>query len=372
MISFKKAWEFLFAAEEEGKLRKAILSPFCFLSFFYGAGVRLRIVLYRWGIFRTHTLPCKVVSVGNLTMGGTGKTPFVALLAEMMQSKGIRTAILSRGYKGSFAGPFGVVSDGRTILMDVRQAGDEPFFLANKLKGIPVFIGGERRHSGRAAVDQFQVRTVILDDGFQHLSLKRDLNLLLIDSRTPLGNGWLFPRGALREPPEQATRADAVILTKADRSDNIEKLKEKFIRWASDCPVFAVRYAPIAILDKEHERVLPLETLRERKTLAFTGIANPLSFRRTLEDLGTRIAGFRTFPDHYWYKPDDFSGLLREGKERGVAALVTTEKDEVRLQGFPKGEIPLWVLSVQHDFIGQGRKQFEEFLWSKLDQGKKG
>jgi tetraacyldisaccharide 4'-kinase len=117
---------------------------------------------------------------------------------------------------------------------------------------------------------------------------------------------------------------------------------------------------------------LPLEILREKKILAFTGIGSPVSFRRSLENLGARITGFNAFLDHYWYQPEDFSRLLREGEERGVEALVTTEKDSVRLEGFPKGRIPLWVLSVRHEFIGKGRKQFEEFLWSKLDQGEKG
>jgi len=258
--------------------------------------------------------------------------------------------------------------------MDVSHAGDEPFFLSKRLKGIPVFIGKKRHLSGRAAVDQFQVQAVVLDDGFQHLSLKRDLNLLLVDSRVPFGNGCLFPRGVLRESPKQASRADAVILTKADLSANIKKLKEKINRLAPGCPIFAVRYAPVAILDqgRSAKRVLPLETLREKKILAFTGIADPMSFRRALENLEARVAGFKTFPDHYWYQTGDFSRLVQEGKEKGVEALVTTEKDEVRLKEFPKGEIPLWVLSVQHDFIDPGRKQFEEFLWSKLDQVKKG
>jgi tetraacyldisaccharide 4'-kinase len=170
--------------------------------------------------------------VGNITLGGTGKTPFVILLAELFQGRGIPAAILSRGYKGSFSGPLGLVTDGKNNFMDVRQAGDEPYLLSRRLRGVPVFIGRERSLSGQAAVEKFQARVVILDDGFQHLPLKRDVNILLVDARTPFGNGWLFPRGALREPLDQVKRADAVILTKVDLSDNIEKLKEKLLRWA--------------------------------------------------------------------------------------------------------------------------------------------
>lgn len=363
----------LFLSEtEEGKLRKMLLSPLCLLSFFYGLLVRARVHLYRLGIFRSSSLPCKVVSVGNITLGGTGKTPFVILLAELFHGKGIPAAILSRGYKGSFSGPLGIVTDGKKTLMDVRQAGDEPYLLSRKLRGVPVFIGRERRLSGQAAVDKFQARVVILDDGFQHLPLKRDVNLLLLDARTPFGNGWLFPRGSLREPLDQAKRADAVILTKADPSVNIEKLKEKLLRWAPGSPVFALRYAPIGIWDQIQERTLPLEVLRGRSILAFTGIGSPTSFRRSLENLGARIVGFNSFRDHYWYRPGDLRKLLQEGEQKGAEALLTTEKDSVRLEGFPQGKIPLWVLSVRHEFVGKEQERFEEFLWNKLGLGKKG
>lgn len=363
----------LFLSEtEEGKLRKMLLSPLCLLSFFYGLLVRARVHLYRLGIFRSSSLPCKVVSVGNITLGGTGKTPFVILLAELFHGKGIPAAILSRGYKGSFSGPLGIVTDGKKTLMDVRQAGDEPYLLSRKLRGVPVFIGRERRLSGQAAIDRFQARVVILDDGFQHLPLKRDVNLLLLDARTPFGNGWLFPRGSLREPLDQAKRADAVILTKADLSVNIEKLKEKLLRWAPGSPVFALRYAPIGIWDQIQERTLPLEVLRGRSILAFTGIGSPTSFRRSLENLGARIVGFNSFRDHYWYRPGDLRKLLQEGEQKGAEALLTTEKDSVRLEGFPQGKIPLWVLSVRQEFIDKENEDFETFLWTKLGLGKKG
>ncbi len=362
----------LYSSEtEEGKLRKLLLSPLCLLSFFYGFLVRARVYFYRVGIFRSSSLPCKVVSVGNITLGGTGKTPFVILLAELFQGRGIPAAILSRGYKGNFSGALGVVSDGRKNLMDVRQAGDEPCLLARRLRGVPVLIGRERRLSGQAAVDQFQSRVVILDDGFQHLPLKRDLNLLLIDARTFFGNGWMLPRGVLREPPDQLERADAVFLTKVDPSDNIEKLKGKILQWAPGNQIFALRYAPTGVWDEGYERTLPLEVLRGKNILAFTGIGSPASFRRSLEDLGARIVGFESFRDHYWYRPGDLRKLLQEGGEKGAVALVTTEKDLVRLDGFPKGNLPLWVLSIRHEFIGKDQELFETFLWTKLGLGKK-
>jgi tetraacyldisaccharide 4'-kinase len=256
--------------------------------------------------------------------------------------------------------------------MTVREAGDEPYLLAKELEGVPVFVGRERRRSGQTAVERFQSRVVILDDGFQHLRLNRDLNFLLVDARNPFGNGRLFPRGALREPLAHIGRADAVILTKADLSDNIEKLKEKLGRLAPGRPIFATRYAPLWIREARSEKTLPVEALRGKTVSAFTGIGRPASFRRSLEDLGCQVALFESFRDHYWYSAEDFQRLSREAQEKRAEALVTTEKDAVRLAGFPGGAVPLWVLAVRHEFIGKGQAAFEEFLWSRLDLTKKG
>ena len=211
---------------EESRLQQVLLAPLGLLSFFYGWVLEARLFLFRRGIYKTHSLPCKVISVGNLTLGGTGKTPFVRLIAEMVRDRGYRTAILSRGYKGKFQGPHEIVSDGERVFMDAAKAGDEPCLLAEKLRGIPIIVGRERWVSGQFAVDRFRTEVAILDDGFQHLSLKRDLNLLLIDSASPFGNGKLFPRGVLREPLDQIARADAITLTKTRSDDNIKILKK--------------------------------------------------------------------------------------------------------------------------------------------------
>ena len=364
-------FNFIFSESKEGKLRKALLSPLCLLSFFYGVLVRVRVSFYRAGLFRSASLPCKVISVGNITLGGTGKTPFVILLAELFRARQIPVAILSRGYKGSFSGPSGMVSDGLKILMDGSQAGDEPCLLAGRLPGVPVFIGRERLLSGRAAVERFRVQAVILDDGFQHLPLRRDLNLLLLDARRPFGNGCLLPRGELREPSNQARRADAIILTKVDLADNILKLKDHLRREAPGCPVFAVRYVPVGIRDPFEGRTLPPEVLHGKKILGFAGIGSPASFRGSLENLGAEIVQFDCFRDHYSYRPEDFRKLLQDAGQRGAEVLVTTEKDAVRLGEFPRGEIPLWVLLIRHEFVAKEQEPFEAFLWSRLGLEKK-
>jgi tetraacyldisaccharide 4'-kinase len=371
MINFNKLLENLIGTEKESKLRKLVLAPLCLLSFFYGLAVWFRLFLYARGIFRRRSLPCKVVSVGNITLGGTGKTPLVCLLSEMIQARGHRVAILSRGYKGNFRGPFALVTDGERILMDAQQAGDEPYLLAEKLRGIPVIVGRERWLSGKYAIEQFRSEVLILDDGFQHLPLNRDLNLLLIDSSSPFGNGHLFPRGALREPLSQLSRADAIILTKVAESVNIKILKQNLEKiLEGHLLFFQVDYAAGEIWLYEKKKSLPPESLKGKKILAFSGLAKPESFQTTLLSLGAEIVEFKTFPDHYWYDQKDAAKLWARAKERGVNALVTTEKDLVRMKGLTPGGIPLWTLSIRHFFPEQDQSQFEEFLFSRLGLGR--
>ncbi len=252
-------------APRESGLKKTLLFPLFLFSLLYGLVVSLRILLYQKGIFQSRSLPCKVISVGNITLGGTGKTPFVCWLAERIQGEGYRVAVLSRGYKGNFSGSFSLVSDGERTLCDVRQGGDEPYLMAQKLKGIPVIVGPQRWISGRYAVERFRTEVVILDDGFQHLPLKRDLDLLLIDSSLPFGNGHLFPRGILREPLSGLSRADALILTKVGQSGNIKKIKENLSRKGLDQSIFQVDFAPGEIRVGERGCIQSPESLQGKK-----------------------------------------------------------------------------------------------------------
>ena len=366
MLKLKVILYNLINAQKESKSRKVILFPLCLLSFFYGLASSTRVFLYSRGIFKSHSLPCKVVSVGNITLGGTGKTPFVGLLAETIKARGYRVAILSRGYKGNFPGPVGVVSDGNKILMEPQHAGDEPFLLAEKLKDVPVVVGRERWLSGQFALKRFQSEVIILDDGYQHLSLKRDLNLLLIDSSSPFGNGHLFPRGVLREPLGQISRADAVILTKAKIDDNIKPLIKKILSLPHDIPVFRVDYESEEIRVWGKERSFPTEILKGRRVLAFSGIAQPESFKKTLLDLKAGIVVFEIFPDHYEYRSEDMERLQSQAVHSGVEAMVTTEKDLVRLKNFITGSIPLWALSIRHTFQENDQPRFDAFLWGRL------
>jgi tetraacyldisaccharide 4'-kinase len=345
---------------------RVLLAPLTFLSFLYGLAVSVRVYFYRKGIYRSHSLPCRVVSVGNLTLGGTGKTPFAILLAEMILRRGYRAAVLSRGYKGKYEGACALVSDGERILMDPLQAGDEPSLLARKLKGVPVIVGRERWVAGRLAIDRFRTEVLVLDDGYQHLALKRDLNFLLLDSFSPFGNGRLFPRGELREPLSQVRRADALILTKGGADDKIINLGKRFMNLPEGRPVFRVRYEPEEIIVWGEERALLPLHLKGKKVLAFSGLARPESFEKTLQGLEAEIVGFEPFPDHYAYEGKDLERLVEKAMRAGAEAMVTTEKDRVRIKNFPPGRIPLWSLSVRHVFPGEDLARFETFLFERL------
>lgn len=366
MIYFKKLLNNLIATQEESSLRKLLLSPLCLLSFFYGWANSARVYFYARGVFRSHSLPCQVVSIGNITLGGTGKTPFVVLLAGIIKARGVRVAILSRGYKGKYQEPFSLVSDGKQMLMDAKRAGDEPYFLAEKLKGVPVIVGKNRWLSGQYALDRFQSEVLVLDDGFQHLLLKRNLNLLLIDSNYPFGNGYTVPRGILREPLGQIRRADAIILTKAGQHDNLKILKQNLTKISEEIPIFKVEYVPGEIRMLGKETSFPAEYLKGKKVLAFSGIAKPISFKQTLLNLNADIAEFVIFPDHHQYRPQEWEKLSQKARDLGVEAMVTTEKDLVRCQGLKQGIIPLWGVSIRHVFLGNDLPRFEEFLFSRL------
>ena len=357
----------LISNPEESQLQKILLAPLSLLALLYGWVVKTRIFFYRKGIYRTHSLSCKVISVGNITLGGTGKTPFVILLAGMIRDKGYRTAVLSRGYKGEYAGPYGVVSDGEKTLLDAAQAGDEPYLLAQKLKGVPIVVGKERWVSGRFVLDRFKPRVIILDDGFQHLALKRDLDILLLDSHHPFGNGKLFPRGELREPLTELSRADLLILTKAEGDDIINNLRKRLMNSPKGLPLFRVRYQSREVRLWGEENGQDPSMLEGKKVLAFAGLARPSSFQRTLSGLGAEILKFEVFPDHHPYSPDDLERLSREAFRAGAEAMITTEKDMARIRFFSSPPLPLWTLAVGHEFQGNDGSLFAEFLFRRLE-----
>ena len=342
------------------------------LSMGYTGAVRTRTVFYKNGVSRSFRLPCMVISVGNLTLGGTGKTPMTLYLAEMLMDFGYRAVVLTRGYGGDAGKKGGVVSDGRHLFMGPAAAGDEPVMMARALPDVPVIVGRDRYAAGRKALKRFAPDVLILDDGFQHLRLFRDLDLVLLDGRKPFGNTRLFPRGTLREPASALTRADACIYTRWTSSCRIDRST-----LPSGMPVFTARHIPkryrfdsaTATLQRPHipDPLKPVAggIIQNQKVYAFSGIAGNREFRHSVEDLYGEMTGHRSFPDHYSYAGGEVRDIFRQAVASGAEMVVTTEKDCARLGPRLTGPLPVAVIGIKISF-GEDRERFRRFIKSRL------
>ncbi len=343
------------------------------LSYIFSGIAQSRLWLYRKRILHDQPLGCLVVVVGNLTVGGTGKTPVVEKFARALRDRGRRVAILSRGYRSKSAPmwkkwwfrlshtaepPPRIVSDGQRVLLDSEQAGDEPYMLARNLPGVFVIVDKNRVKAGAYAIKKFGCDTLILDDGFQYLPLKGRLNLLLVDKTNPFGNGFLLPRGLLREPIKHLKRASYVFLTKSDGVRDLE-LEELIQKHNPGVDVIECAHRPQYLQRFGSDERQPLDWLRGRKVGAFSGIAVPESFEKFVRDLGGHIEFTRRFLDHYRFTSEDFVSIFTEGIEQQVEFIVTTEKDAVRLpEGLPCA-VPIYYLRLEIDII-RGASDFDE------------
>jgi len=322
------------------------------LSIVYGMAVKARFLFYSLGILKQEKLPCKVISVGNITAGGSGKTPVTIFLAKWLKENGLNVTVLSRGYKrkgGGWGGKTGIVSDNENILLDVERSGDEPYLMAERLKGVPVIVGKSRVKSALYASEKFLPHVIILDDGFQHVSLKRDIDIVLLNST---GSGYLLPLGPLREPVAGIKRADILMIKGNKDSTDAEGFKK---------PLFRFTYTPGVIHDSKGNR-FDIKDLKGKSVLAFAGIANPDSFFETLKDCGAFIVKTMTFPDHHWYTVSDIEGIKKEAGD--VSFAVTTEKDFVRLKGVKTPDIPLLAVGVEVDI--EKNERFLELIKERL------
>ena len=335
------------------------------LSLPYAAGTRLRNILYDRGLLRTHRVSCPVVSVGNLVAGGTGKTPAVILIAGLLRDAGYKPAVLSRGYGGENSEAVKVVSDGINILSGSSDAGDEAILTAMSLKGIPVLTGPERHRAARYAIENLGCDVLVLDDGFQHRALSRNLDILLMDSEKPLGNGFLLPRGPLREPLHSLKRADLLVLTRSDEDATPSTSRPSLGKTFPDKPIFTARHRPKAIRRGGGTEVQPSEFLAGKKVLAFAGIARPASFEKTVRALGASLLGLIPFPDHHVYTEGDIREL--ESKAAGLSAdlILTTEKDAVKLSPFGRFSEGVYVLSIEMEITAH-EGTFAEWLLNHL------
>lgn len=296
----------------------------------YGLAGRVRAALYRRGWLVRRTLPVPVISVGNLTVGGTGKTPLVIRLAEWLVGEGRRVAILSRGYRRARSASRLVVSDGASLLVGPEEAGDEPYLIARRCPGAIVAVGADRYELGRWILDRFPVECILLDDGFQHLALHRDADLLLVDATDIDGLRAVFPAGRLREPIDAAARATMIVVTKADRPQQAAAVVES-LRPIVAAPVAQAVFRPETMVSVKSGALEPLSRCRGKTALLCSGIADPESFRTLAIRLGMTPVDSLIYRDHHRYTGEDVSNVRAKAAAVKADMIVTTEKDAGKL-----------------------------------------
>ncbi len=334
-----------------------ILQPF---SYLYGAVVAVRNMFFENNVLRSVRVPVPVISVGNITSGGTGKTPIVELIAAMVRDAGKRAAIVSRGY-GRLTSGFMLVSDGITVFAGADEAGDEAFQMAKKLRGVPVIADEVRTHGALLAIERCLADVVVLDDGFQHRALRRDCDIVLIDALHEPWHMPMLPAGHRREPLSSLRRADAVIVTKCAPQTDRTALEHR-VRQFTDAPVFTSSYAPVSCVERGSGESTPVSSLRNTTAVVFCGIGQPESFRHTVESLGIRIASFHAFGDHHRFTVRDLRELTQAMARTGAGYLLTTEKDACRLDGLFDPSFP--VLSLVMEAAVHDAEKFAAMIFS--------
>lgn len=343
--------EALWWSDRPGAAGLLLAPPLRLAALLFRAGAALRGALYDAGLLRAARAEAPVISIGNLAVGGAGKTPVAIAVARRLLARGRRVAVLSRGYGASRADPR-VVSDGAALLLGAEEGGDEPVLVARRLPGTPVLCGPRRADLARAAVRDHRADVLLLDDGFQHRALARDLDVVVLDAANPFGNGRLLPAGPNREPRAALRRAGLVWLSRADQAgeDRLEALRA-LAREATGREPVESRHAPVALVDGALAPAGGLEALRGRRVLLLAGIARPGGFRRTLAGLGAEVAAEVVFPDHHRFAPGDLDGALREADAARCELVVTTEKDAVRLPAAAAADPRLRVLRIEAELL---------------------
>src|SRR5262252_8250448 len=359
--------------ERRHGVRASILRGILYaLSFAYDRLVQLRLYFYRKRIFRERALGVLVISVGNLTVGGTGKTPIVEKIARALQAGGRRVAILSRGYKSMprkrsllsrlynrNPDPPRIVSDGASLLLDSRTAGDEPYMLAHNLKNVIVLVDKDRVKSGLLAIDNWKVDTLLLDDGLQYLHLKHRLDIVLVDRQAPFGNEFLLPRGTLREAPRNLRRASYVFITKSAGEPN-DALIERIRRYNRTAEIIECAHRPLYLQNIHTRERLMLDRLRGAFIGSICAIAVPESFEDALRKLGANLNLALHFIDHHYFTENEIRSFINRCIRRDLSMIITTEKDAVRMPKLPPAEVkvPIYFMRVEIEILS-GHESWE-------------
>ena len=333
------------------------------LSRLYGAGAELRAALYKNGWRKARRLSRPVISVGNLTVGGTGKTPLVLRLAEILESEEWTPSILTRGYRRRSFEDLLTIEPGAGRHPNPSEVGDEPALLARRLPRVPLVISKNRYAAGRTAEANFKVSVHLLDDGFQHLGLHRDVNILLFDASQPTLEDRLLPSGRLRERPQAARRADLAVVTRtneAEDADAVARIRRGFEKLGHPVPLFTAKTRLHDVEPVRGENRLP-EPIRRLPAFAFCGLGNPDAFFRDLRRWGFRLAGKVAFGDHHRYNSADARSLVRQARSAGAQLLLTTEKDVLNLPDGLSFDLPVFVCRIDLDIEDEGRFRREIF-----------
>jgi tetraacyldisaccharide 4'-kinase len=322
-------------------MKSIVLPP---LSLLYGAVTRTRLSLYRRGTFVTTKLDRPVVSVGNITTGGTGKTPLVEWVAKTLAGKGKKVCILTRGYGRKDPHVQVIVSDGYGVLASPMEAGDEPYLLATNLSGLAAVISSaDRIAAGKEAINDFGSDCFVLDDGFQHLRLARDLNIVTIDATNPWGGGSLLPYGRLRESREGLSRADCVVITRCDQVRSLDALRSEIVKFTGNRPIFHSHMRTSRVSSLKNG---PSALSSPARLAAFCAIGNPSAFFEDLRRSGYELVLQKSFPDHHVFSQEEIDSLIESAKKAGANSLITTAKDAVKLRTM-SFSIPCYVLEIE-------------------------
>jgi tetraacyldisaccharide 4'-kinase len=360
--------------QRRGKRAALARGGLFFLSKLFEVGVKTRQFLYGVRILRDSTLGVQVIAIGNLTVGGTGKTPVVEKFARELRDQGRTVAILSRGYR-SKPPPIGkrllnkllfrddstpprVVSDGKSLLLDSETAGDEPYMLASNLKDVVVLVDKDRVKSGRYAIEKFGCDTLLLDDGFQYWKLRgRRRDIVLIDCQQPFGNEHLLPRGTLREPPSHLARASTIFITKSD--GNTEELRKRIAAQNPTAGVIECIHHPLYFEDVFTGERQGLDFFKGMKVASLSGIAQPESFERSLVNLGAELVYSKRFADHHRFSQQEILNVINRSKKRQAQIVVTTQKDAVRFPKIDRRDLPILFMRVEIKIL-KGAKDFQD------------
>ncbi len=353
---------------------RCFLNVLSFLSRIFSFIVQIRLFLYKHRILRRKTLGCMTISIGNLTVGGTGKTPIVEMFARSLEAEGRKVAILSRGYRSASKSVIvrlmdfifknkmkyepKIVSDGRSILLDSMHAGDEPYMLAKNVKSAIVLVDKNRVKSGAFAIEKYSVDTLLLDDGFQYLPLDRRYDVVLIDATSPFGNEKMLPRGELRETVSNLKRANIVFITKAGGKD-ISILKSKIKTINPKAEIIVCVHKPLYFEEVYSGNKKDISFIDSKKIVTLSAIAKPKGFEIALEDIGAQIISSHRFMDHHRFTQQEIIDVINDAINKDTEAIVTTEKDSVRFPYVSGVDIPIYFLRVKIEIM-EGAKDFHD------------